>query len=540
MSSACLSGAFRPSVARAPQVVREREILRVAASFEGCDGILEAENARKEVLTWIEGRAEEALPPEAWSCDGFDHRAGGRDCSAVRIAETTSDVWAIRANEPDGDVPQRTWTTEVVIGVTTKRKPLIGLRLIVSSPEEHLPIEPATPSVLRQIQNKYDLYIENERLSTEPRTVESYEDVERLIGSLLDPKRRIPIVVLSVPPGAFDSYTPLLDPGPLALALLGLARVIVLPARFTWPLTERLGKRLSVFGGAARIYLPGFTEDADPYNHDLVLATRLSTRIQTRQASDHLRREVSKDSLSRLKLDRDVLAYSTVRARSHELENKRFEKEDSTIGDKLRAALGEIDMLKENLKKIQTERDDYFDKWVTEEEKRKSAQSNLDSAQGRIDQLTEQLSAQGRGPDSDIRFPRSWTEFSDWCDEHLSGRVQLSPRSVREVKDPQYKDIGVAARCLLWLANDYRKARMSGGDGDLRRQIFDGVKNDRCGADSFEFSWRGRRVRVAWHIKNGGTTRDPGRCLRVYYFWDDASQQVVIASMPAHIRTGAT
>ena len=108
------------------------------------------------------------------------------------------------------------------------------------------------------------------------------------------------------------------------------------------------------------------------------------------------------------------------------------------------------------------------------------------------------------------------------------------------MKDPQYKDIGVAARCLLWLANDYRKARMSGGDGDLRRQIFDGVKNDRCGADSFEFSWRGRRVRVAWHIKNGGTTRDPGRCLRVYYFWDDASQQVVIASMPAHIRTGAT
>ena len=213
MSSACLSGAFRPSVARAPQVVREREILRVAASFEGRDGILEAENARKEVLTWIEGRAEEALPPEAWSCDGFDHRAGGRDCSVVRIAETTSDVWAIRANEPDGDVPQRIWTTEVVIGVTTKRKPLIGLRLIVSSPEEHLPIEPAIPSVLRQIQNKYDLYIENERLSTEPRTVESYEDVERLIGSLLDPKRRIPIVVLSVPPGAFDSYTPLLDPG---------------------------------------------------------------------------------------------------------------------------------------------------------------------------------------------------------------------------------------------------------------------------------------------------------------------------------------
>ena len=45
---------------------------------------------------------------------------------------------------------------------------------------------------------------------------------------------------------------------------------------------------------------------------------------------------------------------------------------------------------------------------------------------------------------------------------------------------------------------------------------------------------------VEWHIKNGGNTRDPRRCLRIYYFWDEDSQQVVIATMPAHIQTGAT
>ena len=42
-----------------------------------------------------------------------------------------------------------------------------------------------------------------------------------------------------------------------------------------------------------------------------------------------------------------------------------------------------------------------------------------------------------------------------------------------------------------------------------------------------------------WHIKNGGT-RDPRRCLRIYYFWDATTQQVVIADMPAHRVTEAT
>ena len=45
---------------------------------------------------------------------------------------------------------------------------------------------------------------------------------------------------------------------------------------------------------------------------------------------------------------------------------------------------------------------------------------------------------------------------------------------------------------------------------------------------------------TAYAQENGGNTRDPRRCLRIYYFWDEESQMVVIATMPAHIRTGAT
>lgn len=67
-----------------------------------------------------------------------------------------------------------------------------------------------------------------------------------------------------------------------------------------------------------------------------------------------------------------------------------------------------------------------------------------------------------------------------------------------------------------------------------------GIRNEPCGADAFCIDWQGERREVKWHIKNGGNTRDPARCLRIYYFWDEAGRQVVIASMPAHIRTEAT
>ena len=105
---------------------------------------------------------------------------------------------------------------------------------------------------------------------------------------------------------------------------------------------------------------------------------------------------------------------------------------------------------------------------------------------------------------------------------------------------PGFDEPQTAARCLLWLANEYRDSRLNGSSGDLRKPLESGIQNDRVGGDSFEFKWNDRNVPVEWHIKNGGNTHDPRRCLRIYYFWDDESQTVVIVTMPAHIRTGAT
>ena len=136
-------------------------------------------------------------------------------------------------------------------------------------------------------------------------------------------------------------------------------------------------------------------------------------------------------------------------------------------------------------------------------------------------------------------LPATWKEFPDWCGEHLADRLILSPRARNTIKKTQYEDVETAAKCLLWLAGDYRRARLDGAGDHLRGPIESGLWNDRCGGDSFPFDWNGRRVEVEWHVKNGGNTTDPARCLRIYYFWDEAGRQVVVASMPDHVPNGA-
>ena len=540
-SYSSFSEALQPLAARMPQMVREREILRLAATLGDSDGDQIGLVARREILKWAEKRTGGQLPQAAWKHTEFEHLAGGRNCAAVRIVDDTKDIWAIRADDPDKGVAQRVWTTEAIVGHKPEQRALLSVRLLVSSPEQELQVEPAVPSLVQQLGSKCELYQGVERLDPEPWIIRSQDDADRLIDTLIDPTRRVPVFVLSVPEFSADPARPLINPLPIARATLAIAVVVVLPAQFTWVLTERFGKRLSVFGGAVRVYLPGFAEDANPYGgHDLVLAGRLSNTQDVASISNWLRRVAATESIRQLRLGQDVLSYATVRQHSLDATHTRLEREGASHEEQLSAVQAQIDTLKKDLKTANEMVQLLSDDNDAVENRARTAEAQLTAAGYRVQQLLEQIKTRGETPDADITLPSSWDNFADWCDQNLVGRVLLSPVARREVKAPKFSDVAVAARCLLWLANEYRERRLNGGDGDLRTQIESGIRNDRCGADTFQIDWQGRRADVEWHVKNGGNTRNPARCLRIYYFWDEASQQVVVASMPAHLRTGAT
>jgi len=522
---------------REPMRVRERELLRVAAALSGADPVAAATAARNEVLSWAANQIGDQLSAAAAEGRSFEHLRGGRTCLGASFEDSHRALWALRVDRPDANVAQRTWTTEVVIGyVPTIGPALFSLRLLVSTPEAFLRIEPSVPGLVRQVATACGLRHGDARIDGLPWFITSQVDAEDLVGDLTNPNRVVPYLVCTVAAG---EAAPRLDVRLLAKATLGIARVVVVPSALTWVLTEQLGKARSVYNGAVRAYLPGFSQDANPYAHRLFFIEQ-ADHERARSTLTALRWLVANESLRRLRLGDGVVAFSAVRESSLDVERQRMRQAGSSEAEQLKAAQIQIDALKDDLERSRAETEQWLSEYERAEEEAQNYQQQLRGAQFRIQQLLEQIKERGDEPDSAVQLPESWDAFADWCDEILSGRVMLSSRARRETKSADFDDPQTAARCLLWLANEYRDSRMNGAAGDLRKPIADGIHNERCGADSFDFPWNGRQVPVEWHIKNGGNTRDPRRCLRIYYFWDEESQVVVIATMPAHVRTGAT
>lgn len=523
---------------REPVRVRERELLRVAAALSGTDHVAAARAARSEVLSWAAKQVSDQLPVAAAEGQSFEYLRGGRTCLGASFEDGRRALWALRVDRPDANVAQRTWTTEIVTGYAPASGPaLFSLRLLVSTPEAFLPIEPSVPGLVRQVATACGLQHGDARIDGLPWFITSQADAEDLVGELTSPSRSMPYLVCSI---AEEESAPRLDVRLLAKAALGIARVVVVPSAHTWVLTEQLGKPRSVYNGAVRAYMPGFSQDANPYVHRLFFVEPVADDGRARSTLTALRWLVANESLRRLRLGDDVVAFSEVRESSLDFERQRLKQAGSSETEQLKAAQIQVDALKDDLERSKAETEQWLSEYERADEEAQNYQQQLRGAQFRIQQLLAQIKERGDEPDSAVQFPESWDTFADWCDEVFSGRVMLSSRARRETKSADFDDPQTAARCLLWLSNEYRDSRMNGATGDLRKPISDGIHNERCGADSFEFPWNGRQVPVEWHIKNGGNTRDPRRCLRIYYFWDEESQVVVIATMPGHVRTGAT
>lgn len=515
--------------------MREHEILRLSASLGGHDRVGSCDHARREVLVWAQNRSGGRLPAEAWTLDAFEYLSGGRNSVGVRIKTQGSDIWALRADDPDKTVPGRIWTTEVVVGLMEPQRPQFSARLLVSSTtDDELNIEPHVPGFILQVAERCGLLRGSYDLDAAPLSIESGADAEHLAEMLVDPERALPVFVLSISEDD-QSQGPLIDAQALGRATLGIGHVAVVPPQFTWELTDRFGKVRSVFGGAVRAYMPGFNRDAYPYDHRLVLAEQLTTVDARKSCSRWMRMTAAAESVRQNRLGHDVLAFAAIRNASLLIRQRQLSSEGANASVQLVAAEARIVALEKALRE-EAATQEYFDSEAKKaEERAKSAEAQYRASIYRIQDLQDQIRRNNTDADSAARRPSSWPEFANWCDVYLAGRVALAPAARRGVRSPDFEDIDLVVRCMLWLAGEYRDGRVNGIDRDFRDVVVEsGVRNSPCGGDEFDFDWQGRRQTADWHLKKGGNTRDPRRCLRIYYYWDPDTQQVLIADMPGH------
>ncbi|WP_339862553.1 hypothetical protein [Thalassospira alkalitolerans] len=535
-----MTDALSPLASRMPRVVREHEVLRVAGWMPGDDAAAIASTAIGEVIRWAQKRCGGQLPPEAWERKSFQYLAGGRNSSCVHLQSGTSDLWAIRADDPDKTVAERVWTTEVIVGLLPDQPAKFSARLLVSTPETDLQIEPHTPGFIQQVVENCRLFSGQKLLSVAPTVYETDADAEDLIDYLIDPSRRLPIFVVTLAESGQADH-PMLDTAALSRAMLGIGHVALLHPAAAQRLTDRFGRFKSVFGGAARAYLPGFSDDADPYIHRLVLASQLDTAEDAARATRWMRQLAAQESILRTKLGHDVLTFATIHNANLQLRQQNLREEDASASDQLVAANDRIDALEKQVASLGAEQDYYISEYEKERTRAELSEAQAQKSAYRIQHLTDQIKAKGDDPDQNIAVPASWQELRAWCDEQLAGRLVLTPNAHHGARNPVFTDVETTARCLLWLASECREKRINGGGGSINNvTIMEGIQNASCGTDSYEFDWNGRRFSADWHIKNGGNTRDPMRCLRIYYCFDPQTQQIIVSDMPAHRRTGAT
>ena len=55
----------------------------------------------------------------------------------------------------------------------------------------------------------------------------------------------------------------------------------------------------------------------------------------------------------------------------------------------------------------------------------------------------------------------------------------------------------------------------------------------------YKVQYGGQQRELNRHLK-GGTSREPRYCFRLYYFWDNENQVVVVGWLPSHLDNRAT
>ena len=543
-----------------------------------------AGECRSVALEWFGKGLNEQLPRRALRHRPFSYRETGVSCRVVRIRSRERDLWSVQVERMLNlgrqvatsltVASRRGHPTRIAVEVTDRS-------LVPGSAAEEDPY-----GLVAEIAGRIPLLQNGRRFVCDPIMLDTEEAMRGFLDSLLDPMRDMPFAVVSIPPRGPDRHMLAEQWTGLARALAGLAVVWTLPPAMTFRLSDSVGKERSAFNGAWRFYRPGFSNLSDRERHPLVLANRLAGEGGLGAATTQFQRLAAEERLRFGTADRDTLGFDAVESEAAAAPRglqklvaplRNAVRRDSAVAAQERSPAdkpngsGQPTLVSRSgsgqqgaattaggrgtragegtrvLRRKPTEtkekgrkRNDHFEQ---AQRRAELAERENEKLRTRLEQLTGLARSLGGDPDAAIPFPIHWDQVADWCDQSLAGRVSLTGSARRELKGAEFLDVGLAARCLGWLGREYREGRLRGGASALHgriREIDEGVFNLPCGGDSFECVWNGRRQTVDWHVKNGANTRNPRRCLRIYYFWDEDTRSVVIASMPSHRRNALT
>lgn len=503
------------------------------------------ERAIREAVIWMR-RRNPAIPLSAIDGAAFEIGGGGHaPAQAVTLQRDGAKIWAASLDDPDKAVAGRTWVTEVTVAEQAGRV-LFGTRLINVTRGEGSAFVPSLPGISRQIVNLLPATADQLSLTDGARRISTADEVDELIALLDDPARQLPVLVVA------DALArPLfVAPDLLAKRLAGACHLISLDTEGAWELTRRIGRQLSVFDGAARLYRCRFFSDrSDPFDHPLWIARAGSSQSER---ADLLVSYVLAASITTSGKD-DYPRFDAIRhvAAAEAIASRRATASDTDLSQLFEA---ENERLTEAYRTLRNE----FDQWLDNaeldgarvEHEIAELKSDLARARSQNDALRQALTS---GRPAAIRAPLSeYSEFEAWARDNLSTNIWIAPKALKEIeKNGTFEDPQTLGEALYMLDELYVPMRRTPGDDmhaayhtrrvELRCEDEPCFKrrNDIKQFPEYQVTYQGEKYWCDEHIKWGGGT-DPRKYFRIYYHWNADDQILLIGHLPSHLDNNLT
>lgn len=545
--------------------------VRTTYVFQGLVPAMENADAQRAaiaaVLNWVEQKYTLPLPDQARHGESFVSDVTGGSAKVEVIALPQQGIWSLRFLHGDMPylerpaVPGRMWTTQVGLRRHPGGAASVVVQVGCATPREsEAPIVLTRPGVVKSLAERVGLS-DIRPVSKKAWRVDTEAELAEFVAFLLNPERQMAVHVWTpLDPGKqfeFKAEAPVpVDADHHAATMQGLAHVVVLGKETARKLSSAIGRVWSVFGGAMRTYRPGVDiEDGSPYEHPLVMPDKMFSFSREGQTGvkafvGYLEQRARDWTASRRVHDGYGVLFD--RAQLLELEEKRGQARDAALLETLideqaltyRAQLSEkdreIDSLLEQLASM--ERDLDFHK------------NDLRKARAAREAQRVAFKQLNSGEDG-ITLPTvlDYDGLAEWVDEALSGRLVLAPRAVRALKDAAYESPSLVFECLLHLATDYRDMRL-GYEGARERweqalmsrgvELGGSIAKENAGAqrDEYFIKWppnSDTRAFMELALKKG-SNKDQRYTLRIYFFWDEESSQVVVGWLPSHLTNRMT
>lgn len=503
----------------------------------------------RDILGWLNDRAGQKLPDEAWSFKSFEMTdVGAQRTAAVGITDPL--YWAARLDDADKEVARRTWITEIGVGLDDNQDVIFGTRLTCVARGENPSFPPTVPGFVKSILATGNCELDGQLANGKPSYVESVDDVEKLVAFLEQKDRIGDVIVLAQQEKDGNPPQTILNANTLAKKLHGVAHVVVLSSAASYALTDRVGKELSVFRQAVRTYRPGFRAWLDePGRHPLAMPKRILEWKDGGSAAfeSELCARAIFNTVYVPRREERLPAFTTVRQIAAKLERESARSSGASDSELLRMYDEENQRLTSDIQ----EQKELSDQLLMEAEREREiaieraneANAQTMHARERIRKLVERL-ATVTGNAEETPIPESLAGFEEWCEEHLAGFVVVSNRAYQGAKKSVFHDPSRIYRALLVLRDHYVPMRIYGGAAyqaayqkalaELHMEdslTGDGAKFE---GDQYTVQYQGARRELDRHLK-AGKSHDPKFCLRVYFFWDDESQVVVVGWLPSHL-----